>query len=66
MLLASNKNKAPALVSKNDNKGVSALHYVVRGEKASPLLRLLLNIDSLDINQEDQVCIFIFHISIQL
>ena len=56
MLLASNKNKARLLVNKNDNKGLNVLHYAVRNEKASLILRIISNIDSLEINHEDKVC----------
>jgi hypothetical protein len=53
--LGSNKVKARALINENDNKGLNVLHYVVRNENASNLLRILLNIDSLEINHEDKV-----------
>ena len=53
--MGSNKVKARALINENDNKGLNVLHYVVRNENASNLLRILLNIDSLEINHEDKV-----------
>jgi hypothetical protein len=46
------------LVNKNDNKGLNVLHYAVRNEKASLILRILSNIDSLEINHEDKVSKF--------
>ncbi len=58
ILLASNKNKARMLVNRNDNKGLNVLHYAVRNEKASLILRILSNIDSLEINHEDKVSKF--------
>lgn len=55
LLLVSNKVKARALINENDNKGLNVLHYVVRNENASNILRILLNSDSLEINHEDKV-----------